>query len=151
MKSLLTCAFLTVILTLVSCGAVELTAPADYLVLEEPTRPYNYEAVSAEGCKIVVTEEENQNEATLKFWADAARKINEINKGYIFGEDGDFKTKLGDGKYILFNHQKDGIDYIYIVGVVRTDDTVYYLESAGKKEHLEPQKADIIKSFASLE
>ena len=150
MKNVLTCAFLAIMTVLVSCGTIEVTPPEDYIVLEQPSKPYHYEAVSAEGCKIVVTEEENQNEASLTFWANAAKNINEINKGYIFVEEGDFTTKFGAGKFFLFNHQKDGIDYTYLIGIVRTDNTIYYLESGGKKEHLDPQKAEIIKSFESL-
>ena len=150
-RSIAICLMLVTAIIAVSCGAPEIVPPKNYVVLEEPLIPYDFTAVSSDDCRIAITERDNENKGPLEFWANAFKNINVKNWGRKFIEEGKFSTQLGEpGKFMIFESKNNGIDFLYIAGIVRTDKIVYVIDAGGRKEIIEKEKDSIVNSFKTL-
>ena len=150
MKRMMIIAFLfTVAAGMFSCS-LAITPPDGYVELEDPPESYEYLAFSADNTRIAVSCEENSKNGTLEFWQKTFMNKFVINEGKKFVKEGDFNAKKQPGKFLVFETEKTGIAYMYIIGFLVKGDDVYILEAAGTKEKIEPDMDKIVASFSTL-
>ncbi|MCX7703041.1 MAG: hypothetical protein N2234_02920 [Planctomycetota bacterium] len=140
------CAVLIGVLS--SCRMLE--PPKDYVELEEPY-PYDFRAVSADGCYFAARKVKNEGEGTLKFWTETVKNTLTQNKPYRVVKEGAFSTeKELSGKYIIFETELEGVAHTYIVGLVVTENYVYVLEAGGEKQRFDDDVERVLTAFRTL-
>jgi len=145
------CILALVATLLLLAGCVSLNTPEGY-AQRTRTGGYEYKAISTDASVIAVAEYENEDEdqGTLEYWTEAARKQLTLSRGYEFEEEGKFNCSRGPGRWMRFLRKYRGTDYLYLLGIVVDGGAIYALEAGGEKAHFVKDLPRVIEAFGSL-
>lgn len=147
MKLRIVFASAALLLTL-SCATVfHVSVPGGFALVEEGER---FLAVSPEGLRFRVRQEENYPQKDVDFWSGALKRQLE-EEGYHPGAGGDFfECPAGRGFYIEWNVPYGGETYTYMTGIVPSGDTIYLAEAAAEHTIYAAYQEEIVKSLESI-
>lgn len=156
MNSLLRSALLVPLLAaaplLAACGgtASHLTAPPNFIELDEPGESYSQRATSAEGVVMAVREIDNDQHGPLAFWVEAIKRRMRTVRGYALVEEKDVRAASGEaGKQLRFGHDEAGGPYFFWLTIFVTHDNVFVLEAGGKKDVFEAAQPQVERAIAA--
>ena len=128
----------------------EITPPEGYVVIENSYN-FDFKVWSPENITIGINEQENTDEAPIEFWVNYLKFDFTQLKHYKFVEEVKFKPEISEnGVCLIFEKKLNEVDYLYFIGIARTDDYVYVIEAAGEKETMLKDKQKLLKSFDTL-
>jgi hypothetical protein len=140
---------------LLACGCKVIETPRGYI--EKEPYPYLFKAVSINACAFTVTETDNEGNADLETWKEAAKNQLTRGKGYQLVAEDKLETGKGSpGWEMVFATEQSGLEYIYYVAVARWDDNfwgihkLYVIEAAGEKGYIEKDLDAIKRAARSL-
>ena len=139
------------ILALLASSCVSVQSPLGYASTDY-TGMYEHKAISTDGNTFAMQEVKNQDKknGTLVYWAEAMKKQMTLSRGYVFAEEGEFRSGEGPGRWQQYAYKYKGADYLYIVGIVVDGGTIYVMEAAGEKERFVNDIPNVKKAFETL-
>jgi len=134
----------------VSCTTIQ--TPTGYAERERTGR-YDYLAVSTDASRFSmrVQHNEDKKQGTLGFWSKAALKQMTLSRGYALDKQGDFNSPKGRGHWFLFSKKYEGVDHLYILGLVVDGTKIYVMEGGGEKDAFAKDVPNLVKAFATLD
>jgi len=151
-RAALSSALCAALLALAACGgtASHLTAPTNFLELEEPGESYSQRATSAEGVVMAVREVDNDPYGPLAFWVEAIKRRMRTVRGYALLEEKDVRAASGEaGKQLRFGHDESGGPYHFWLTIFVTEGHVFVLEAGGKKDVFEAAQPQVERAIAA--
>jgi len=152
LRTALSSALGAALIALAACGgtASHLTAPTNFLELEEPGESYSQRATSAEGVVMAVREVDNDPYGPLAFWVEAIKRRMRTVRGYALLEEKDVRAASGEaGKQLRFGHDESGGPYHFWLTIFVTEGHVFVLEAGGKKDVFEAAQPQVERAIAA--
>ncbi len=136
------------------CGTMDL--PDNFVAVEDrDLGPYEVRGVSADGMVIAARREDNAENGTLEFWAEAIKR-ELTGRGYtLTGSDAVESDGGTPGTLMTFTAQRGGRPYTYLAAVFVTkgtfsDGEVLIAEAGGLTEAMDPRRDDIRTALLSV-
>ncbi len=135
-----------------ACRVSEVKTPSGFAALSDDQiewRSYQWKAVSPDGASILVRERENEEEASLKFWAEALEREIIAQQGYKLIDTAPIAGKNIKGVQMNFEALYGGQPYRYSVALFVNEDDIVTVETAGSQEVWERHEAALHASVQS--
>ena len=127
----------------ISCASVTMSTQEGFVRFDKEK---NFRAASPESVYIktsIVTDKGAELNADLDTWlSEMSRSLSA--KGYTFILKSDITTAAGAGKYCEYEVIFNGDPYTYAVVVSRKGDTLFFVETGGRKDLFAAQKTKIM-------
>ncbi|MHC4444279.1 MAG: hypothetical protein ACYTF1_12755 [Planctomycetota bacterium] len=137
--------FILVALAVLTTGCAY-NLPAGYVKVDPPY-DVKFRAVSAEGSALSLRTETNPENGDLAFWDKVIKNRMTEVRGYKIVDHQQTKHKSGlAGIEMTFDYNRDGIDYLYTITLYVKNRRVHVFESAGEKNKISGDLAEIRKA-----
>lgn len=133
-------------------GTSRIDVPEAFVTLDEGSGwEFDLRAVSADGVVLAVRTEENKENGTLAFWAQAVENELTGAKGYALAKANDVTTDAGrPARRMEFTAEKAGVPYGYIIVMTADERSVRIAEAGGPADKVELHRQDIDKALLSV-
>jgi hypothetical protein len=131
---------------LISCAGVSMKTPEGFALFDKEK---NYKAVSADGIYLtgrIVKDKGSDRNSDLSTWeSEVSRSL--LSKGYTSVSKISMTGSAGDARYSEYEVIFNGESYAYAVFLSRNGNSLFIVESGGRKDRFSARRNDIVEAM----